>query len=517
MWSHGSNLLGALGNVSVANSSAIDIISTRLPLAAVSIAAVRAGAFAVVSNGSLYFWGTFPSGNWAPEIVPGALYPAPSMLPLDTTFGGPAPALRRVFTAPSYSTTYNTTIFLLDTSNQLYSFGANEYGQLCRGLYGYQLQSSPTAALVQLPPEFTVAEVFHAYSYSLILSSNGTAFGCGFNSNKLNVNRTFDNCDLGFSPCSNRTLHSVAAPIRMGVLPPSSSGDNYTLVTLSIGPTSALGATQAGYLVELVLGKFLPYSTVPILATRPIDAITTFGGGTLVSGLVSPRSASKEIPQNAKEIRIRGGGFPYIYRAIVPSDGLSVTLSEGSCTLTTTVLYRDPFDPDQFSYLVCTVDNNFVFTVGTNLTARLRVFDEVSPVFLVGTVVLPPVLNIPVSNYLVAGDPLYSDPTRVLRISGSNLGTSTRALELQISLTFTGADPAFSTPCTPTSATDTEITCEVQMPNRRADLVSIELTRLSASAGSSLPFARTMFCASALGSAIVSDSLCLVSMVPHLG
>jgi alpha-tubulin suppressor-like RCC1 family protein len=472
-WTHGTNAFRELGNVTVNTSGSTElrvVRVTNLQGNVISVAATETNGFAVKGDGSLWFWGTLPGGAWADY---GADFSSSSAiaLTLTNTFGGgPIPPFKAVYTAAAfsnYASTLQNSIFLLDTSGTLYSFGANEYGQLCRGIAPSSSSFVDTAGVVSLPQGETVSSVTFAYGMSSVLTNSGNLYACGFDGSGFFSART-DYLNYGFfnDSFSVTTLKQVTIPPGYNYANPRP----FASVSHLIGGIYAV--TQDNVLVTCFRNASCgTRSDDATISSRRISVVSAFGYGSFVTaGPLEPVSYADVIPSTAQFIRIQGRGFPALVRPVVPSDRLQLHLSEGSCTVSLSA-YEYSVNGTT-PYLLCKVDSGVTFSLGSTLTGVLSVRGDVSDPFVIGRVVAgPQVLGDFNTQYIAWGG------ERVLEIQGSAFGTVPEHVQVKVLLSEFNAPPA---PCNVIYVDDSSLKCELSVPQNQYGYIYVQVTRLFA-------------------------------------
>eukprot|EP01122_Echinamoeba_exundans_P010232 TRINITY_DN3780_c0_g1_i1.p1 TRINITY_DN3780_c0_g1~~TRINITY_DN3780_c0_g1_i1.p1 ORF type:complete len:1395 (-),score=225.66 TRINITY_DN3780_c0_g1_i1:78-4193(-) len=469
-WTHGTNSFGELGNSSVPNGGSTELRVIRvgnLQSNVISVAATESNGFAVKNDGSLWFWGTLPAGSWADY---GADFSSTVAIPfnLTNTFsGGPIPRFKAVFTGPA-ANSFQSTVFLLDTAGVLYSFGANEYGQLCRGILPSQSSFVGTAGVVSLPAGEVVSSVTFAYGMSSVLTRSGNLYACGFDGYSMfHANNEF----LYYGNFNDS--FSVTSLTQLTILPNYNypSPRPFMIVSHLVG--SIMAVTQDNVLVTCYRNATCtPRSDDGIISTRRISVVSAFGYGSFVAaGPLEPVSYADVVPSTAQFIRIQGRGFPSIYgRNVLPSDRLELRLSEGSCTVFTagadyTINGSTPF-------LLCKVDSGVTFTLGSLLTGVLSVRGDVSDPFVIGRVVsAPQVLGNTNTQYMASGG------FRVLEIQGASFGTVAEHVQVKVVLSEFNSPPVA---CNVVYVEDTLVKCEISVGQNLYGLIYVQVSRLFA-------------------------------------
>lgn len=484
VWAHGTNVYGELGNTTFPRSSDERIVRVNnLQGNVVSMAAVRRAGLAVKSDGSLWMWGTMPEGDWASFTAGSLVYP-PAAVDLSATFPFAVPSFSQVFTAPGLDATYiitlNSTIFLLDTTGRLFSFGANNYGQLCRGISPSAANFSATADVVNLPAWATVKTVTVGPGYSVIQTANNSIFGCGYNGRSQLAPLPSASVCL-YPYCINSSAVSVPTPSLIPrVSPfPQASKEILAVATSMLGLYAITGDNS---ITSSYGGQFNFDVTTGAMAARNVSVIAALGiDDFLVAGPLEPAPLSTVVPQTATAIRIGGKGFPYLAN-VQPSDELTVKLSEGSCTVTSTYLDASVFPAVR--YLTCTTAPGTNFTLGSTLSATLTVKGETSANITLGRIVLPPTVVADSSSNVIS----WGGQRRLL-INGYNFGNIKEDIDVTVVLGYSASDPKF--PCNVISVVDTMISCDVQVPARSMGSIYVQVFRLSSpSSAAPQPFAQ---------------------------
>ena len=174
----GAGTAGGLGNGGTANSSVPVAVTTSGVLSGktiLKIANSAQSACVIASDNKVYCWGRNNEG----ELGTGSTTPTSSSVPVAITSGSTLATKNAVsiYMSGSGSTSY---AYVLTSDGQLFSWGDNTNGQLCRG---GSFSATPTAInLSGLLAGRTITNVVLAGNSTYIQTSDGKAFACGANS-----------------------------------------------------------------------------------------------------------------------------------------------------------------------------------------------------------------------------------------------------------------------------------------------------------------------------------------------
>ena len=171
------------------------------------------------------------------------------------TFSSLKPMLMNGNTAKYISTWYNSTLILM-TDGTVYGTGLNSSGQL--GLGNYTLYNS-LQLMTSLTPLLTAGKIVkyisRGYNHSLILMTDGTVYGTGYN--------YWGQLGLGNYTEKYNTLQ----PMLMGGKEATyiSSGENHSLILMTDGTVYGAGLNNSG---QLGLGNYTEtYNTLQLMSS----------------------------------------------------------------------------------------------------------------------------------------------------------------------------------------------------------------------------------------------------------
>jgi alpha-tubulin suppressor-like RCC1 family protein len=202
LYAFGDNSAGQLGRADVGDTNSTPTLVT-LPGEVGPVTQIAAGAYfslAVTASGQLYAFGNNydgqlgnPTNNWE--------YTAKNPTPTLVTLPGEVSPVTQVAAGYEHS-------LVLTSSDQLYAFGENRYGELGNTTNNRTDNPNPTPTLVRLPgARGPITRIAAGDGYSLVLTTTGQLYAFGSD----------DDGELGFPPGEERgaphpTPQQVALP-----------------------------------------------------------------------------------------------------------------------------------------------------------------------------------------------------------------------------------------------------------------------------------------------------------------
>ena len=238
--SFGYNYFGQLGSATNNKSSVANPMPAlvALPGESGTVTQVAAGSdfsLAVTSSGQLYGFGDNQYGQLgnATNNVGGTPNPTPSLV----TLPGESGTVTQVAAGTDHS-------LAVTSSGQLYAFGDNYHGQLGSTTHNGTSSANPTPTLVTLPGgSGTVTQVAAGDDFSLVVTSTGELFSFGAND--------FGQLGYGANNGTNNANPSptqVQLPGGSGTVTAVAAGDDFSLVATSSGDLYAFGDNYYGQL-----------------------------------------------------------------------------------------------------------------------------------------------------------------------------------------------------------------------------------------------------------------------------
>ncbi len=225
------------------------------------VAAGQTASYAVTSSGQLYAFGNDYYGQLGREG--GEINPTPTQVTLPGASGGVTQVA-----AGSYS------VYALTASGQLYSFGANNYGQLGNATNSGTGKANPTPTEVTLPGATgVVAQIAAGAEFGLALTSTNQLFAWGSNEWGQLGNMT------NYETSKPNPTPTIVAPSGLvggtGPITAVAAGYRYTLAATSTGQLYGFGENGVGQLGNTDHSVPQPTPTLITLA----GPLATFGTG----------------------------------------------------------------------------------------------------------------------------------------------------------------------------------------------------------------------------------------------
>jgi len=234
-----------------------------LSLALLALAAVRAplsSSAPVTSPGQLYAFGYNYYGQLGnPANV--KVVDEPNPVPAIVALPGQSGQIAQVAAGARHS-------LALTSSDQLYAFGGNEYGQLGVTANAGSIEPNPTAKLVTLPGMTgQIAQIAAGTFHSLVLTSTGQLYAFGRNLYGPLGNATNDTGGAGETP--NPVPAPVGLPGATGQIVQIAAGGYHSLALTSSGQVFAFGLNQNGQLGNATHAGTTEPNPKPALVTFP--------------------------------------------------------------------------------------------------------------------------------------------------------------------------------------------------------------------------------------------------------
>jgi alpha-tubulin suppressor-like RCC1 family protein len=233
VWAWGTNNYGQLGNNTTSNqiTTAPAQVTDGLPGGITSIAAGNGFNLAANDSGQVWAWGLNNDGQLGNATYTNSTTPV-KVENLNVPQG---------VTVTAVVATYDYSL-ALDSSGQVWSWGANYYGQLGSGTNGYR----STAGLVQFPPSTNIKAISATTRgiFSLALDASGQVWAWG-----VNWSGQLGNGTINASGSTNDQLAPKPALMPQGVIATAvAAGVNHSLALDSTGQVWAWGANDSGQL-----------------------------------------------------------------------------------------------------------------------------------------------------------------------------------------------------------------------------------------------------------------------------
>jgi hypothetical protein len=332
LYAFGYNFSGELGVATNSGTPTPTPTPTLVALpgqigAVTQIAAGTTHSLVLTSSGELYAFGDNRYGELGVATNNGTnnANPTPTLVGLPGQIG-----------AVTQIAAGTTDSLVLTSSDQLYAFGRNIYGELGSATNNGTNNANPTPTLVGLPGEIgTVTEISAGGTHSLVLTSSGQLYSFGRN--------TFG--ELGsatnngtFNPNPTPTL--VALPGQIGTVSQIAAAGNHSLVVTSSGQLYGLGYNYYGELGSAVNnGTANPNPTPTLVMLAAGTTIDTVAKGpsaddtlAIVSGLAitsGSLAAARVGSGYSAGLSAAGGTAPLTWSATGLPSGLSIAAKSG--------------------------------------------------------------------------------------------------------------------------------------------------------------------------------------------
>jgi alpha-tubulin suppressor-like RCC1 family protein len=240
LYSFGENASGQLGTTTNSGTPKANPVPTlvSLPSGSPPVTEVAAGSsfsLAVTATGQLYGFGENQFGQLGNTTnnSSGAANPTPTPVILPAATGPVTEVAAGAFFSLAVTST-----------GQLFSFGANDRGQLGSPTNSGTITPNPTPTLVNLPSgSGAVTEIAAGYRFALALTSSGRLYGFGENQFGQ-LGSTFDNG----SSAANPTPEQVSLPGESGPVTQIAAGNGHSLALTATGQLYAFGENRYGQL-----------------------------------------------------------------------------------------------------------------------------------------------------------------------------------------------------------------------------------------------------------------------------
>ncbi len=240
LYAFGSNEFGQLGSQTNSGTEEANAEPTlvTLPGASGVVSQIAAGSehsLALTSTGQLYSFGENRYGELGIELNAGTEKADPT--PTLVTLPGSTGQVTQIAAGGNHS-------LALTSTDQLYAFGDNHYGQLGAATNNGNDKPNSTPTLVTLPgASGTVIQIVAGSEHSLALTSAGQLYAFGWNGyGQLGIELNSDNSTPNPTPALV-TLQGATGPVTQ-----IAAGGNHSLALTSTGQLYAFGDNEHGQL-----------------------------------------------------------------------------------------------------------------------------------------------------------------------------------------------------------------------------------------------------------------------------
>ena len=273
LYAFGSNFTGQLGsdrNSATEESNPTPALVT-LPGAGGPVTQIAAGSehsLALTSTGQLYAFGDNVDGQLASETNSGTeqANPTPALVVLPGASG----PVTEIAAGGNHS-------LVLTSTDQLFAFGSNRYGQLGTTTGNGSDAANPTPALVVLPgASGAVTQIAAGSEHSLALTAAGQLYAFGWNGRGQLGSET--NSGTG---AANPTPALVVLPGASGPVTQIAAGGNHSLALTSTGQLFAFGSNTYGQLGNETNSGTEQANPTPTAVTLPgaVGQVTQIAAG----------------------------------------------------------------------------------------------------------------------------------------------------------------------------------------------------------------------------------------------